>query len=513
MNSLPLIPRPAALQTGDGFFTLSRDTTISSDSERARDARDWFAQTFYQLSGVRLNQSSSGQIVLREQSDMAPESYALRIAPDGIEIRAGDSNGFLYGMVTLLQSVPFDADANAATSGASLLPTLEIADAPRFGWRGVMLDSARHVQPVAWIKKFLDALALHKFNVLHWHLVDDQGWRIEIDKYPELTRVAAWRAQSRVGHEIGAAPDAFDARPHGGFYSRDELREIVEYALARGISIVPEIEMPGHASAVLAAFPQFSCAGGPFEVEKQWGIFDDVYCAGNDEVIEFLENVLDEVLAIFPSQFIHIGGDECPKTRWKECPKCQARIQSENLNDEDELQSWLVRHFDRFLSERGRRLIGWDEILEGGLAPNAVVMSWRSEAGGIEAAQLGHDVVMAPNQQTYLDAYQSDAKTAEPLAIGGHISLQQIYCYEPLPAALNDAQAAKILGAQAQLWTEYMPTTSHVEYMAFPRACALAERLWSARDNRDFADFAARLSGHLSLLGRLGINYRAPDKK
>ena len=278
---------------------------------------------------------------------------------------------------------------------------------------------------------------------------------------------------------------------------------------ARGITVLPEIEMPGHATSVIAAFPELSCAGGPFEVTPQWGIFDDVYCAGNDAVFEFLENVLAEVLEIFPSEFIHIGGDECHKTRWKECPKCQARIKAEGLADEDELQSWFVRHFDRFLTQRGRRLIGWDEILEGGLAGNAAVMSWRSEAGGIAAAKIGHDVVMAPHQQTYLDKCQSADSASEPLSIGGCLSLQDVYNYEPIPAAMNEAEAAHVLGGQGQLWAEYFPDTVHLEYMAFPRACALAEVLWSASEKRDFADFEARLKGHLRLLDRMGVNYRA----
>ena len=350
---LAIVPRPTQLQNAAGFFALSRATTIGSDDARADDAIRWFRGALFQLSGVRLQESAAPDISLRAQDDMAPESYALRVAPDAVEIRAANANGFLYGLVTLLQCVPLEAPGAPDAPGTWRLPALQIRDAPRFGWRGMMLDSARHFQSVEWVKKFVDALALHKFNVLHWHLTDDQGWRIEIDKYPALTNVSAWRKGSRVGHEIGSAPDAFDGRPHGGFYSKSELREVVQYAAARGITVVPEIELPGHASAVLAAYPELSCAGGPFEVETRWGIFDDVYCAGNDQTLRFLENVLTEVLEIFPSQFIHVGGDECHKTRWKECPKCQARIQAEELAGEDELQSWMVRHFDRFL-ERAR---------------------------------------------------------------------------------------------------------------------------------------------------------------
>ncbi len=439
---------------------------------------------------------------------MARESYELDIAPAGVEICAADADGFLWGAVSLLQCVPFAAP-NA--NGEWRLPALEIVDAPRFGWRGLMIDSARHFQPVWWIKKFLDAMALHKFNRLHWHLVDDQGWRVEIDKYPELTRVSAWRAQSRVGAEEQGGPTDFDGRPHGGFYSKDELREVVAYAAKRGITVVPEIEMPGHATSVIAAYPRLSCAGEPVKVLEQWGGADAVYCAGNDEVLRFLEDVLEEVLQIFPSRFIHIGGDECSKASWKACPKCQQRIRDENLKGEDELQSWFVRHFDDFLSARGRRLIGWDEILEGGLAPQAAVMSWRGEAGGIAAAQAGHDVVMTPQELTYFNNSQSLDTEAEPLASNFYLPLEKVYAYEPIPRELNDEGARHILGAQGQLWAEYLANTNHLEHMAFPRACALAERLWSARETRDFADFRARLKRHLKLLDRLGINYRAPD--
>ena len=504
------IPQPQQLQRRDGTCSISPSTQIHVRCDAARDAAQWFGDALYRLGGVRLasGNNATDSIKWVEKNDMARESYALCVAPGGVEICAGDAGGFFYGAVSLLQCVPFDAPA---APGQWKLPALQIEDAPRFGWRGLMLDSARHFQPVSWVKKFIDVMALHKFNVLHWHLADDQGWRIEIKRYPALTSVSAWRKQSRVGHEIGAAPDAFDGKPHGGFYSQDELRDVVSYAQSRGITIVPEIEMPGHASAVLAAYPHLSCAGGPFEVEARWGIFDDVYCAGNDATLHFLEDVLEEVLEIFPSRFIHIGGDECHKTRWKECPKCQARIQSQNLADEDELQSWFVRHFDAFLSARGRRLIGWDEILEGGLAPRAAVMSWRGEEGGVAAAKAGHDVVMAPHQSTYFDYYQSSQRANEPLSIGGDLSLEKVYAYEPIPGALTTEEARHVLGGQGQLWSEYMPDTHHLETMAFPRACALAERLWGAPENRDFAEFSARLRNHLRLLDRLGVNYRALD--
>ncbi len=506
--SYALIPRPAHIAAHDGHFTLSRSTVLDAVSPLATEATDWFQSIFHQISGLKLIIGvSSNAICLSEDSELAPESYALHIAPDGIAIRAADSSGFLYGLVSLLQLVPIDA---ATAPGQWNLPALHVEDGPRFGWRGLMLDSARYFQPVAWIKKFIDLLVLHKFNTFHWHLTDDQGWRIESERYPELTTVSAWRCETRVGHERGAVESERDGKPHGGFYTKMQMREIVAYAQARGITVIPEIEMPGHAQEVLAAFPNLGCSGGPYEVSRSWSIRHEVFCAGNDEVFRFLENVLEEILEIFPSEFIHIGGDECPKMRWKECPKCQARIRHEDLQDEHELQAWFVRHFDEFLRARGRRLIGWDEILEGGLAPNAAVMSWRGEAGGIAAAKSGHAVVMMPQQKVYFDYYQSSNRALEPLAIDHELPLQAVYCYEPIPAELTEEEASRILGGQGGIWTEYMPRPDNIEFMAYPRACALAERLWSSGETRDYADFIARLVPHLRLLDRLNVNYRTP---
>lgn len=506
-----IIPLPLHLETGQGQFLLSRASSISGETELAQNAIAWFQDHIFRQSGVSLPLSETGDtgaIALRVQSGLAAENYVLTVAPEGIEVRANDESGFFYALVSLFQCVPFDSPR---APGEWVLPEMTIRDAPRFSWRGLMLDSVRHFQPLAWVKSFIDVMALHKFNVLHWHLTDDQGWRIAIDRYPALTSVSAWRRESRVGHELEGGENDFDGRPHGGFYSKADLREVVAYARARGITVVPEIEMPGHATAVLAAFPELSCTGGSFEVSPQWGIFDDVFCAGNDEVFRFLENVLEETLEIFPSEFIHVGGDECHKTRWIGCPKCQARIKAEGLADENELQSWFVRHVDRFLRGRGRRLLGWDEILEGGLAGNAAVMSWRGEEGGITAAREGHDVVMAPEQKTYFDYYQSSNREGEPLSIGGDLPLEKVYAYEPIPAALTPEEVKHVLGGQGQLWTEYMPRTQNIEYMAFPRACALAETLWSAADARDWGDFSARLRVQLRLLDRLNINYRPLD--
>jgi hexosaminidase len=342
----------------------------------------------------------------------------------------------------------------------------------------------------------------------HWHLTEDLGWRIEIMQYPELSRISAWRDETLVGH-AREEPRKFDGKRHGGYYTQDEIREVVAYAKERYITIVPEIEMPGHSLAALAAYPELSCTGGPFKVGTTWGVYKDVYCAGNEKTFEFLENVLTEVMELFPGEYIHLGGDECPKDRWEQCPKCRQRIRSEGLRDEHELQSYFIRRMEKFLNAHNRRIIGWDEILEGGLAPNATVMSWRGEEGGIAAARAGHDVVMAPNSHTYFDYYQADPEN-EPLAIGGLLPIEKVYSYDPVPGELDRQQKSHILGVQAQLWTEYIPTPAQAEYMAYPRACALAEIAWTPLDRKDYERFTAALANHLKRLDRLHVNYRRP---
>jgi len=358
--------------------------------------------------------------------------------------------------------------------------------------------------PVEFVKRYIDLLAMLKMNVFHWHLTEDQGWRIEIKRYPELTRIGSRRSSSPVPGD----PSQQDGKPYAGFYTQDEIRQVVAYAAERHVNVVPEIEMPGHSMAALASYPELGCTGGPYQVRTQWGIEEDVYCAGNEEVFEFLENVLDEVLDLFPSPFIHVGGDECPKSRWRECPKCQARIKEENLADEDELQSYFIRRIENYLSNRGRRLIGWDEILEGGLAPGATVMSWRGTEGGIRAAQSGHDVVMTPFTHCYFDYYQSEDHENEPAGIGGYLPLETVYAYEPVPEELTPEQGEHILGAQGNVWTEYIFSPAQVEYMAYPRAIALAEVVWTPAEGRDYPDFLRRLEPYLLRLDRMGVNYR-----
>ena len=391
----------------------------------------------------------------------------------------------------------------ARLSRGGRCPASRSRTAPRFVWRGLLLDVARHYMPVDFVKKFIDLAALHKLNMLQLHLTDDQGWRIEINRYPRLTEIGSVRAESPMKGDRSRG----DGTPYGPFfYTQQQIRELVDYAQARHVTLVPEIEMPGHFLAALAAYPQLSCTGGPFKVRTQWGIEPDVLCAGNDEAIEFALNVLAEVTDMFPSPFIHIGGDEAPRDRWKACPKCQARMRTEGLQTEAQLQTYLNHRVEQFLISRGRRLIGWDEILEGGLTPGAVVMSWRGMEGGIAAAKAGHDVVMSPTSHCYFD-YAQGRGPDEPQAIGGFLPLETVYGFEPLPTALPEAQRPHILGVQGNLWTEYIATPRDAEYFAYPRAVALAEVAWSPAASRDFADFQRRLQIHLQRLDRLGVNY------
>ena len=516
MNIPAVIPKPVSMEVTGATFVLHAGTCIRFDAESAaaRQVADLLHGWVLTRAGVRLPTPAVAggkaaqpdiRLVCVSQGEAAshPEGYRLQVQASGVVIEARDLAGFVYGVQTLLQLLPEAPDASGL---AWQVPGVTLVDYPRFGWRGIMLDSARHFFTIADIKKFIDTLAMHKFNVFHWHLTEDQGWRIEILRYPKLTSVGAWRSETLAGHYNHSK--AYDGRPHGGFYTQDELREVVAYAAARHVTVLPEIEMPGHSQAALAAYPELSCNGQPLEVFRTFGVNPEVYCAGNDQTIAFVQNVLEEVLSIFPSVYIHIGGDECPKDRWKTCPKCQARIRAQGLKDEHELQSWFVRQMDDFLQARGRRLIGWDEILEGGLAPGAVVMSWRGEDGGIAAAKAGHDVIMAPHQKIYFDHCQSADPTKEPLAIGGCCTVESVYGYEPIPEALTAEESKHVLGAQGELWSEYFPVWSHVEYMAFPRATALAEVLWSPSAGRSLAEFQTRLTPHLRRLDRMGVNYR-----
>lgn len=425
------------------------------------------------------------------------EGYQIESNKDYIKITATTRAGMFYGMISVLQMMQSNND------GSFSIPACEINDYPRFAWRGMLLDVCRHFFEKEFIKKYIDLLALHKMNVFHWHLTEDQGWRIEIKKYPLLTEIGAWRNGSMIGKY---SDHVIDNIKYGGFYTQDEISEIVKYAASRHITIVPEIEMPGHALAALAAYPMLSCTGGPFEVAKEWGVFEDVYCAGNENTFKFIEDVLTEVCALFPGKYIHIGGDECPKERWKVCPKCQKRMKDKGLKDENELQSYFMRRVEKFLNSKGKQMIGWDEILEGGLAPNAAVMSWRGEQGGIEAANQQHNVVMSPGAYCYFDHYQGEPDL-EPIAIGGYTPVEKVYSYDPVPAELNDSLEKYIMGAQGNVWTEYMVDEKQVEYMALPRMSALAEVLWTPKEKKNEKDFTNRLIHHFDFLDKWNLNY------
>ena len=513
VGDIAILPKPVNVTVNDGLFEIRKNTKIIVDPE-TRQLGEMLKTLLSPSMGFELEikegkhvQNSIRLSLDPALKDMNIEGYRLAVDKNGVLIEAIAEAGIFYGMQTLRQLLPAEIfSEHAAEDVHWALPCVEIKDFPRFKWRGMHLDVARHFLPVEFVKKYIDLIAVHKMNRFHLHLTDDQGWRIEIKKYPKLSEISAWRDETLVGH-YSDEPRKFDGQIHGGFYTHDEIRDMVSYAEERFVTIVPEIEMPGHGQAALAAYPELSCTGGPFKVSTIWGIREEVYCAGNEKTYEFMENVLAEVLELFPSEYIHIGGDECPKDRWEKCPKCQAMIRGEGLKDEHELQSYFVTHIEKYLAANKRRLIGWDEILEGGLAPHATVMSWRGEEGGIAAAKEGHDVVMTPYGYTYFDYYQAEPDN-EPLAIGGFLPLDTVYSYDPVPAELDEQQRHHILGVQGQVWTEYLSTPEKAEYMAYPRACAMAEIGWTPLDQKDFDEFTTTLAHHLKRLDFLNVNYR-----
>jgi hexosaminidase len=513
-ESLPIIPFPQEVQRMEGAFILGAGTQIAlaPGAESCTRVAEQLAELIFQQSGLQLlvesNVTTSYNTILFtiDTTISDKEAYQLDVRSTGIQIRSREPAGAFYALQTLRQLLPnafFTRQANK--SGLSwTIPATRIVDAPRFPYRGMHLDVGRHVYPVDFIKKYIDLLATYKINRFHWHLTEDQGWRIEIKQYPRLQEIAAYRRETLIGH-MDATPRRYDGQRYGGFYTQDEIREIVRYAAERHVTIIPEIEMPGHALAALSAYPELACTAGPFEVAREWGVFEDVFCT-KAASFEFLENVLSEVMDLFPGEYIHIGGDECPKTRWKACAHCQSVMASEGLRDEDELQSWFIRRIERFVNRKGRKIIGWDEILEGGLAPNAAVMSWRGVAGGIAAARQGHPVIMTPTSHCYFDYYQSQ-NPREPLAIGGYLPIEKVYAYDPIPEELSAEESRFILGAQGNVWTEYMPLAVQVEYMAFPRAIALAEVTWTPAAQKNYAQFLQRLHVHLSRFNESPLNY------
>ena len=512
-----VVPQPVKTETLPGAFTLSKGTRITypEGNDAAAQTAAYLASALRPATGfdLPLAASASGQAIAFDILDdpaLGEEGYRLRVAPERITIAAPNATGLFYGAQTLRQLLPQQIFSPAFVEGVEWsVPGIEIEDYPRFPWRGLLLDVARHFMPKDFLKKFIDVLALHKMNRLHLHLTDDQGWRIEIKKYPRLTEVGAWRAETVVGH-AGTKPWSFDGKPHGGFYTQDDIRELVAYAQERHVTLVPEIEMPGHAQAAIAAYPELGNTGQELPVWTGWGVNQNIFNA-DEKTILFLQDVLEEVIALFPSEYIHIGGDEAVKNQWEASETVQARIKELGLADEAEMQRYFIARMHDFLAEKGRKLIGWDEILDGGLGASPAIMAWRSEEKAVQAARAGNDVVMALTSHTYFDYYQGPKET-EPLAIGGDLPLEKAYEFEPLPSALTQQEAKRILGGQGQLWTEYIPTPEHLEYMAYPRACALAEALWTPPGLRQYPGFLHRLPNHLERLKQLNVNYRPLQK-
>lgn len=496
-ETLNIIPYPVSVTLHTGIYHLKSPVTmyVPDSLQQLGDVfTDYVKQIGYKVKTAR-GKHADVSFSLNSALSLPDEGYLLNINRSGVILEAGTRAGLFYGMQTLLQLI--------AVRGKNL-PRLSITDYPRFSYRGLHLDVGRHMFPPEFIKRYIDLMARFKFNRFHWHLTEDQGWRIEIKKYPRLQEVAAWRDETIVGH--AGKSNKYDGQRYGGYYTQEEIRDIVNYAAQRHITIIPEIEMPGHSRAALAAYPNLGCTGGPYAVATTWGVFEDVYCAGKEETFTFLQDVFDEVIGLFPGTYVHIGGDECPKKRWKECRLCQQRIKNEKLKDEHHLQSWFIQRIEKYLNSKGRKIIGWDEILEGGLAPNATVMSWRGEEGGIAAAKQQHTVIMTPGNWCYLDHYQASPET-EPLAIGGLTTVEEVYSYEPLPASLTETEQQYILGAQGNVWTEYMKTPEHVEYMVYPRALALAEVVWTPKEKRNYEDFLRRLKQLQPWLDALQVNY------
>ncbi len=515
-NVLAIIPQPTKMEVKEGSFKITSNTMIYAPSLQQMDyAITYFNSKIKKANGFELKRTqdkSKAKIIIESVTDreIGEEGYSIDITTKGISIKSNSAKGVFYAFGTILQMLP--AEIEKVNSNVALdIPCVSITDVPRFQYRGMHLDVARHFMPIEFVKRYIEMIARYKMNVFEWHLTEDQGWRIEIKKYPKLTEMGAWRDSTLIGH--AARSNQYKKERHGGFYTQEQIKEIVKFAAKHFVTIVPEIEMPGHATAATYAYPEYSCSGIVAGVTATWGIFPDVFCAGDEKTYNFLQDILDEVLALFPSKMIHIGGDECPKDAWKTCPKCQAKIKGEGLQNEAELQTYFTNKMEKYLTSKGRITLGWDEILEGGkLSPTAVVMSWRGEAGGIHAAKLKHQVIMAPTPIAYFDYYQEHIDSV-PLAIGNYVTMQHVYDYDPIPKELNSEEAKYILGFQANLWTEYVPTTKHAEYMVFPRMCALAEVNWTPKDKKNFSNFEKRVEIELKRLDYLEINHAKITKK
>lgn len=500
----PVIPRPQTILPLSDNFPLSSAVTIVTEEKSGKKECEFFRQQVLQLYNFNLRYGKYAgfqpYIYVQLDSSFVPsEGYRLIVTKQGIDVY-GTRAGIFYGLETVLQLIQKDP-----TGTSLIIPGCSIIDYPRFAWRGMHLDVSRHFFPAENVKEYLRYMAMYKLNTFHWHLTDDQGWRIEIKKYPLLTSIGSWRNATLIGH-YSAQPARYDSTRYGGFYTQDEVKEIVRYADSLHITVVPEIEMPGHASALLAAYPAFGCkSSGGYRVEGTWGVFEDVLCP-KEETFTALFGILDEVCALFPGKYIHIGGDECPKEEWKTNKTCTDLVQSLKLKNVDSLQSWFTQRIANYLVTKGKNAIGWDEILEGGLADGAAVMSWRGEEGGIAAAKAHHNVVMSPGGYCYFDHYQS-RNANEPLAIGGYLPIEKVYSYDPVPASLSAEEKKYIMGVQANVWTEYIPTFSQVQYMVFPRMAAIAEVAWSKTNVKSFNDFVPRISTHMTLYDKMKVNY------
>ncbi|MCU7550093.1 beta-N-acetylhexosaminidase [Chitinophagaceae bacterium LB-8] len=510
-QEVQIIPQPAHLTKKAGSFMLTKNTVIVIQNKEDKKSAYFLNSYLKQIYGFQLpfQKHATGKAITiftnNNTSDKDKDAYTFESGPAGILIKGNTYAGTFYGMQTLIQLLP-------TKKAASLkIPSVYIQDEPRFMHRGSLLDVGRHFFPVAFIKKYIDYLALHKMNYFHWHLTDDPGWRIEIKKYPKLTEVGAWRNRSLMGRYPGIG---FENKRYGGYYTQEQIKEIVQYAADRYITILPEIEMPGHSYAALASYPELGCSEGPYTVPEVYRVDAQVFCAGKEYTFEFLQNVLDEVLELFPSQYIHIGGDECPKDGWKTCPRCQARIKNEGLKDEHELQSYFIQRIEKYLNSKGRTLIGWDDILEGGLAPNAVVMSWRGESGGITAAKEKHKVIMTPSSHLYFDYSQVEREDSVTIGWFDYAKnenwftpIEKVYNYEPIPKELSPEESKYVLGAQGNVWTEYITNPRKVEYMLFPRISAISEVLWTPKEKKNWNDFEKRLIPQLQRYDLWKVNY------
>ncbi|TVQ19056.1 MAG: beta-N-acetylhexosaminidase [Spirochaetaceae bacterium] len=504
-----IIPAPLDYSARAGRFTIGPAARIVTACDEAAAAGRLLGG-YLQTAGIDVTTGSDGSAAITLSADGEPnydeagftdESYTIDVAPDGCRLSAPNREGLARAVQTFRQLLPPSALAGAA--GPVDIACCTICDAPRFRWRGLHLDVCRHFFPIDDVKRFIDLAALHRYNRIHLHLTEDQGWRVQIERFPRLTEVGSVRPETLVGH-FNDKPHRFDGTPHGGFYTQDQLRDLVRFASEREVVLVPEIDMPGHMQAAVAAYPEWGCTGNQIGIREIWGISQDILNV-EESTVTAMEQILDELLGIFPSRFIHVGGDEVPKYQWTHSKRVQERMREIGVRDEHELQSWFIRRMDTFLQSKGRRTLGWDEILEGGLAPGATVMSWRGEAGGIEAAKMGHDVVMASNTHTYFDYYQDMPTDEEPLTIGGFLPTGKVYSYEPIPAELSEEEARHVLGAQGQLWSEYIPDRDRLDYMTYPRAVALAEVVWTAKDRRSYRSFLERLAVHRERFAALGV--------